>query len=193
MNMNNPINLQDSKLTRRTKIKSANATPKKQGLYSPSNEHDACGVGFVAHIKGKKSHKIVQQGLELLTNLTHRGATGHDPKLGDGAGLLMQIPDVFMREEAVKLDIELPAAGKYAVGNLFLPQGSSNRAKCEDVIENIIQEEGQTLLGWRDVPVDNGNIAEAARDVEPMMRQVIIGSTFDDQDAFERKCFMISR
>ncbi len=193
MNMNNPINLQDSKLTRRTKIKSANAMPKKQGLYSPSNEHDACGVGFVAHIKGKKSHKIVQQGLELLTNLTHRGATGHDPKLGDGAGLLMQIPDVFMREEAVKLDIELPAAGKYAVGNLFLPQGSSNRAKCEDVIENIIQEEGQTLLGWRDVPVDNGNIAEAARDVEPMMRQVIIGSTFDDQDAFERKCFVMRK
>ena len=193
MNMNNPINLQDSKLTRPTKIKSANATPEKQGLYSPSNEHDACGVGFVAHIKGKKSHQIVLQGLELLTNLTHRGATGHDPKLGDGAGLLMQIPDAFMREEAAKLDIELPAAGKYAVGNLFLPQVSSNRAKCEGVIENIIQEEGQTLLGWRDVPVDNGNIAEAARDVEPMMRQVIIGSKFDDQDAFERKCFVMRK
>ena len=193
MNMNNPINLQDSKLTRPTKIKSANATPEKQGLYSPSNEHDACGVGFVAHIKGKKSHQIVLQGLELLTNLTHRGATGHDPKLGDGAGLLMQIPDAFMREEAAKLDIELPAVGQYAVGNLFLPQVSSNRAKCEGVIENIIQEEGQTLLGWRDVPVDNGNIAEAARDVEPMMRQVIIGSKFDDQDAFERKCFVMRK
>ncbi|HIE90430.1 MAG TPA: hypothetical protein EYQ56_01710, partial [Methylophilaceae bacterium] len=119
--MNNPTNEQHSKLTRSTTTQSAeksiNATPEKQGLYSPGNEHDACGVGFVAHIKGKKSHQIVQQGLELLTNLTHRGATGHDPKLGDGAGLLMQIPDTFMREEAAKLDIELPPVGQYAVGS----------------------------------------------------------------------------
>jgi len=93
--------------------------PAKQGLYSPSNERDACGVGFVAHIKGKKSHDIVQKGLELLTNLTHRGATGYDPKLGDGAGLLMQMPDAFMRKEAAKLNINLPAAGQYAVATCF--------------------------------------------------------------------------
>ncbi len=190
MNTHNAINQQDSKLTRSKRVTSA---PEKQGLYSPNNEHDGCGVGFVAHIKGKKSHQIVQQGLELLTNLTHRGATGYDPKLGDGAGLLMQIPDAFMREEAAKLNIELPAVGKYAVGNLFLPQVSSNRAQCEGVIENILQEEGQVLLGWRDVPVDNSNIAEAARDVEPMMRQVFIGSTFEDQNAFERKCYVMRK
>jgi glutamate synthase (NADPH/NADH) large chain len=190
MDINNSINQQDSKLTRSVIAKSA---PAEQGLYSPNNEHDACGVGFVAHIKGQKSHQIVQQGLELLTNLTHRGATGYDPKLGDGAGLLMQIPDAFMREEMAKLNITLPPVGQYAVGNLFLPQVSSNRAQCEGVIENILQEEGQQLIGWRDVPVDNSNIAEAARDVEPMMRQLFIGSSFDDQNAFERKCYVMRK
>lgn len=190
MDINNSINQQDSKLTRPAIAKLA---PAKQGLYSPNNEHDACGVGFVAHIKGKKSHQIVQQGLELLTNLTHRGATGYDPKLGDGAGLLMQIPDAFLRDEMAKLNITLPPVGQYAVGNLFLPQVSSNRGQCEGVIENILQEEGQQLIGWRDVPVDNSNIAQAARDVEPMMRQLFIGSSFDDQNAFERKCYVMRK
>jgi len=169
------------------------AKPAKQGLYNPSNERDACGVGFVAHIKGHKSHEIVQKGLELLTNLTHRGATGYDPKLGDGAGLLMQMPDAFMRKEAAKLSIELPAAGRYAVGNVFLPQSANNRAACEALISNIIAEENQTLLGWRDVPVDNSNIAQAARDVEPVMRQVLIASTAPDQTVFERKLFVIRK
>ena len=167
--------------------------PAKQGLYNPSNERDACGVGFVAHIKGKKSHEIVQKGLELLTNLTHRGATGYDPKLGDGAGLLMQMPDAFMRKEAAKLNITLPAAGQYAVGNVFLPQTAANRAACEALFSTIIAEENQTLLGWRDVPVDNSNIAQAARDVEPIMRQVIIASTVTDQNVFERKLFVIRK
>ncbi len=167
--------------------------PNKQGLYNPSNEHDACGVGFVAHIKGKKSHDIVQKGLQLLTNLTHRGATGYDPKLGDGAGLLMQMPDAFMRKEAAKLDIQLPAAGEYAVGNVFLPQTDKNREQVEALIGKIIQEEQQVLLGWRQVPVDNSNIAQAARDVEPNMRQVLIASTVADQDAFERKLFVIRK
>ena len=167
--------------------------PDRQGLYNPSNEHDACGVGFVAHIKGKKSHDIVQKGLQLLTNLTHRGATGYDPKLGDGAGLLMQMPDAFMRKEAAKLDIQLPAAGQYAVGNVFLPQTDKNREQVEALIGKIIQEEQQILLGWRQVPVDNSNIAQAARDVEPNMRQVLIASTASDQDAFERKLFVIRK
>jgi glutamate synthase (NADPH) large chain len=185
MNTDKSINPHNVQLT--------GSAPAKQGLYNPKNEHDACGVGFVAHIKGKKSHEIVLQGLQLLTNLTHRGATGYDPKLGDGAGLLMQIPDTFMREEAAKLKIKLPEQGKYAVGNLFLPQVSSNRAQCEGIIENIIREEEQVLLGWRDVPVDNTNIAQAARDVEPRMRQVFIGSTFADEQEFERKCFVMRK
>jgi glutamate synthase (NADPH/NADH) large chain len=167
--------------------------PSKQGLYSPSNERDACGVGFVAHIKGKKSHEIVQKGLELLTNLTHRGATGYDPKLGDGAGLLMQMPDEFMRKEAAKLSIDLPDAGQYAVGNVFLPQSVKNRETCEALISKIIAEENQTLLGWRDVPIDNSNIAQAAREVEPTMRQLMVGATSADQTVFERKLFVIRK
>ena len=167
--------------------------PVKQGLYNPTNERDACGVGFVAHIKGKKSHDIVQKGLELLTNLTHRGATGYDPKLGDGAGLLMQMPDAFMRKEATKLGINLPVAGQYAVGNVFLPQSPKNRQACEALIAKIIVEENQTLLGWRDTPVDNRNIAQAARDVEPTMRQLIIGDNTADQNIFERKLFVIRK
>ncbi|MDI1299809.1 glutamate synthase-related protein [Methylotenera sp.] len=167
--------------------------PAKQGLYSPSNERDACGVGFVAHIKGKKSHEIVQKGLELLTNLTHRGATGYDPKLGDGAGLLMQMPDAFMRKEAAKLNINLPEVGQYAVGNVFLPQSAKNRETCEALISKIVAEENQTLLGWRDVPVDNSNIADAARDVEPTMRQMMIGAGVADQNVFERKLFVIRK
>ncbi len=167
--------------------------PVAQGLYQPGNEHDACGVGFVAHIKGNKSHQIVKQGLELLTNLTHRGATGYDPKLGDGAGLLMQIPDAFMQAETKLLNIQLPDAGQYAVANVFLPQDAKNRARCEVVIAKIIAEEKQALLGWRDVPVDNSNIAEAARAVEPVMRQVFIGSAFAVQDDFERKCFVMRK
>ncbi|MFA6041124.1 MAG: glutamate synthase subunit alpha, partial [Methylophilus sp.] len=167
--------------------------PKSQGLYDTRNEKDSCGVGFVVHIKGKKSHAIVKQGLQLLTNLTHRGATGYDPKLGDGAGLLMQIPDAFFRKELTKLAIELPEVGKYAVANLFLPQDASNRSQCEEIIARIIAEENQTVLGWRDVPVDNSNIADAARDVEPCMRQVFIASSVDNNVAFERKCFVIRK
>ncbi|HOY69570.1 MAG TPA: glutamate synthase-related protein [Methylotenera sp.] len=170
-----------------------NQAPKNQGLYDKRNEKDSCGVGFVAHIKGKKSHEIVSQGLALLTNLTHRGATGYDPKLGDGAGLLMQMPDAFMRKEAVKLNIALPEAGQYAVGNLFMPQSQANQAQVEAVVGKIVAEENQTLLGWRHVPVDNSNIADAARAVEPCMRQVIIGSNAADQTTFERKCFVIRK
>lgn len=171
----------------------SNLAPQNQGLYDKRNEKDACGVGFVAHIKGKKSHAIVQKGLELLTNLTHRGATGYDPKLGDGAGLLMQMPDAFMRKEAAKLGIQLPDAGQYAVGNVFLPQNAKNREACEALITQIIAEENQTFLGWREVPVDNSNIAQAARDVEPTMRQVIIASTVQDPNVFERKLFVIRK
>ena len=192
--VNTPDTVEHSQATTQasTPIQSGLA-PQSQGLYDRRNEKDSCGVGFVAHIKGKKSHDIVAKGLELLTNLTHRGATGYDPKLGDGAGLLMQMPDAFMRNEASKLNIELPAAGQYAVGQLFLPQDAQNRAKCEAIITEIIAEENQTFLGWRDVPVDNSNIADAARHVEPCMRQVFIASTHADNNVFERKCFVIRK
>ncbi|MFA6179110.1 MAG: glutamate synthase subunit alpha, partial [Candidatus Methylopumilus sp.] len=169
--------------------------PEQQGLYSPSNEHDACGVGFIAHIKGQKSHNIVRQGLQILANLTHRGATGYDPKLGDGAGILIQLPDAFLRKEASKLGIALPASGEYACGTIFLPQSQNGRDACESIVARIVHEEAQTLLGWRDLPRDNSNIADAARLVEPVMRQVIIarGDSTADQNAFERKLFVIRK
>jgi glutamate synthase (NADPH/NADH) large chain len=173
---------------------SASNRPEKQGLYNPTKERDACGVGFVAHIKGEKSHDIVRQGLQLLTNLTHRGATGYDPKLGDGAGLLMQIPDAFMRAEAEKLNITLPAEGEYGVGMVFLPQETKNRQICEDMFAKVVAEEGQNLLGWREVPVDNSNIAEAAQEVEPVVRQIFISAKAGiSQTAFETKLFIIRR
>jgi len=169
--------------------------PEQQGLYRPSNERDACGVGFIAHIKGQKSHNIIQQGLQILANLTHRGATGYDPKLGDGAGILIQMPDAFMRKQAAKLGFDLPAEGHYAVGTAFLPQSINGQEACESIIARVIHEEGQTLLAWRDVPRDNRNIADAAKEVEPVMRQVFIGrnSKLDSQDAFERKLFVIRK
>ncbi|MBU3735425.1 MAG: glutamate synthase subunit alpha, partial [Methylobacterium sp.] len=167
--------------------------PARQGLYDPANEKDACGVGFVAHIKGRKSHDIVEKGLTILRNLTHRGATGYDPKLGDGAGMLIQLPDAFLRKETARLGISLPEAGQYAVGMVFLPQSVNGRETCESIIARIILEEGQTCLGWRDVPRDNRDIAAAARAIEPVMRQVFIGSNAADQAAFERKLFVIRK
>jgi glutamate synthase (NADPH/NADH) large chain len=169
--------------------------PGRQGLYDPSLEHDACGVGFVAHIKNKKSHDIVRQGLRILDNLTHRGATGYDPLLGDGAGILIQMPDEFLRAEAARIGLSLPVVGEYACGMVFLPQSANGRMACESVVARLIYAEGQNFLGWRDVPRDNAGLAEAARDEEPVVRQVFIGrgSNCADQDAFERKLFVIRR
>ena len=113
--------------------------PEQQGLYNPKNEHDACGVGFVANIHGNKSHTIVAQGLQILTNLTHRGATGYDPKLGDGAGILIQMPDGLIRDEAKKLSIDLPPLGQYACGLIFFPQSTTHRNQCEKIITDIIK------------------------------------------------------
>ncbi|MCX7897284.1 MAG: glutamate synthase-related protein [Rhodocyclaceae bacterium] len=169
--------------------------PSQQGLYDPSHEHDACGVGFVAHIKNQKSHAIVEQGLKILEHLTHRGATGYDPLLGDGAGILIQMPDLFLREEAILRDIVLPPEGEYGCGNVFLPQSDNGRAACESAIARIVHEEGQVFLGWRDVPRDNSGLAAAARACEPVIRQVFIGkgAGVADQDAFERKLFVIRK
>jgi glutamate synthase (NADPH/NADH) large chain len=168
------------------------ALPPKHGLYDPVNEHDACGVGFVADIEGRKSHRIIEQGLEVLENLTHRGAVGADPLAGDGAGLLMQMPDAFLREES---GIELPPEGEYGVGMVFLPQADAARKLCEEKIAYFIAAEGQKFLGWRDVPVDNSGLGETVKASEPVIRQVFIarGSNCGDQDAFERKLFVIRK
>ena len=169
--------------------------PPAQGLYDPANEHDACGVGFVANVKGRKSHEIVCQGLRILENLTHRGAVGADPLAGDGAGILMQIPDAFLREECTTLGISLPAAGEYGVGAIFLPQQDATREHCIRVLETTIAAEGQALLGWRDVPTDNSGLGEGVKAVEPVVRQVFIGrgGNCDGADAFERKLFVIRK
>jgi glutamate synthase domain-containing protein 1 len=144
--------------------------PEAQGLYDPANEHDACGVGFIAHIKGKKSHAIIEQGLQILRNLTHRGATGADPLAGDGAGILIQLPDQFFREEMAKQGIALPPLGEYGVGMVFLPQEPASRLACEYEIERAIKDEGQVLLGWRDVPRDNTGVGESVKVIEPVIR-----------------------
>src|SRR5690606_1329039 len=149
--------------------------PEPQGLYDAAHEHDACGVGFVAHLKGKKSHDIVDQGLTILRNLTHRGAVGADPKASAGAGILIQLPDAFFREEMAKQAVKLPPAGHYRIGMVFLPREPASRIACEYEIERAIKDEGQTLLGWRDVPVDNSDLAEPAKSIEPVIRQVFIG------------------
>ncbi len=174
---------------------SNSSLPAQQGLYDPRHEHDACGVGFVAHIKGLASHDRVSQGLQILENLTHRGAVGADPLAGDGAGILIQIPDAFLRKALEKSRITLPPAGEYGVGMLFLPRDEKARAACEKVIADRIKAEGQTLLGWRDVPVDNSGLGESVKAVEPVVRQVFIGrgKKTADQDAFERKLFVIRK
>ena len=126
----------------------------QSGLYDPANEHDACGVGFVAHIKGQKSHAIVTQALKILENLDHRGAVGADALMGDGAGILIQLPDALYREEMSKQGVELPAQGEYGVGMIFLPKEHASRLACEQEMERAIRAEGQVLLGWRDVPIN---------------------------------------
>ena len=170
--------------------------PDGQGLYSPANEHDACGVGFVAHIKGKKTHSIVEQGLLILKNLDHRGAVGADPLQGDGAGLLLQIPDQFFREEMARQGVQLPPAGEYGVGMVFLPRENASRLACQEEIERAIRGEGQVLLGWRDVPCDREMpMSPAVRAQEPVIRQVFIGRGADIlvTDALERKLYIIRR
>src|SRR5437773_4380938 len=169
--------------------------PRAQGLYHPAHEHDACGLGFIAQIKGGKSHAIVQQGLRILINLTHRGATGADPLQGDGAGILLQLPDAFFRRACGKLGITLPAAGQYGVGMVFLPREPASRMACEQEIERAIHAEGQVLLGWREVPTRSDGLSVRTKEVEPVIRQVFVarGARDMDQDAFERKLYVIRK
>ena len=167
-----------------------------QGLYDPANEHDACGVGFVAHIKGKKSHAIVEQGLLILKNLDHRGAVGADKLMGDGAGVLIQIPDQYFREEMSKQGIDLPPPGEYGVGMTFLPKEHASRLACQQEIERAVRAEGQVVLGWRDVPVDTDMpMSPLVREKEPVIRQIFIGRGADIMvtDALERKLYVIRK
>eukprot|EP01037_Dinobryon_pediforme_P041632 gene41632-biopygen23691 len=147
------------------------AMPEAQGLYDPRNEHDACGVGFIADMHNRKSHGIVQQGLQILLNLDHRGAVGADPKLGDGCGILTQIPHRFFLEECAKIGIALPGPREYGIGQFFMPRDPVDRAEAEAAINRVIGEEGLVLLGWRDVPVDNSDLGAAVKAVEPAQRQ----------------------
>ncbi len=176
---------------------STSAFPAKQGLYDPRNEHDACGVGFVAHMLGEKSHRIVKDGLYMLENLTHRGAVGADPLMGDGAGMLVQIPDDFLREDMADRGIVLPEVGHYAVGYLFMPQDDDLRTHIEDIIAEVVEAEGQTLIGYRDVPVDNSSLSKAPDIVatEPHHRQVFIGRNpeIEDEKEFERRLFILRK
>jgi len=166
------------------------------GLYDPSAEHDACGVGFVAHIKGVKNHSIVEQGLKILENLDHRGAVGADKLMGDGAGILIQLPDEYYRSEMAAQGVELPPPGEYGVGMIFLPKEHASRLACEHELERAVKAEGQVLLGWRDVPVDREMpMSPAVRAKEPVIRQIFIGRGADVivPDALERKLYVIRK
>ena len=169
--------------------------PPAHTLYDPQFERDACGVGVVADILGRKSRQIIQMGLEVLDNLAHRGACGCDPKTGDGGGMLLQMPHAFFSHRSADLGITLPPPGEYGVGMIFLPQDPSGRATCQAIVERVVQEEGQRLLGWRDVPVDDQDIGFIARESQPIIRQVFVGKgpQTPDQGAFERKLYVIRK
>ena len=169
--------------------------PKRQGLYDPAFEKDSCGVGFVVDIKGKRSHGIVRQGLEVLINLTHRGAVGAEHNVGDGAGIMIQVPHAFLAKECAKLGFNLPAEERCGVGMLFLPQHPGERARCESVVNDVIVAEGQQVLGWRTVPTDGSHLGQAARRNQPYVRQVFVQAAagIADRGAFERKLFLIRK
>jgi glutamate synthase (NADPH/NADH) large chain len=173
---------------------SAHGLPPPQGLYDPAHEHDACGMGFVASIRGHKSHDIIRQGIQVLISLTHRGACGCDPETGDGAGVLIQIPHKFFALECSKLGFELPAPGAYAVGMTFLPVERHQRLQCEGMLERIVREEGLEVLGWRDTPVDGSAVGRVARVSQPYIQQIFIASPAElSEDAFERKLYVVRK
>lgn len=168
--------------------------PAKQGLYDPRFEHDACGVGFIVHMNGKKSHELVEQALTILCNLEHRGACGAETNTGDGAGILMQIPHKFMQKVAAGENITLPEPGEYGVGMIYASPDAELRKKGREVFTSIVAEEGQKVLGWRDVPTDDSTLGNTAKASEPFMQQVFIGRADNiDEAAFERKLFVIRK
>ena len=184
-----------------TESKCIPGLPAPQGLYDPRHEHDACGIGFVASIKGHKSHDIIAKGIQVLINLTHRGACGCDPETGDGAGILIQIPHKFFARECATLGFTLPAEGEYGVGMTFLPVEPHQRLSCEGILERIVREEGLTVLGWRDTPVDGDAIGRVARASQPYIQQIFIGTpapstqhcTAERSSALERKLYVVRK
>jgi len=168
--------------------------PEAQGLYCPRHEHDACGIGFVASIDGQKSHDIVLKGIQVLINLTHRGACGCDPETGDGAGILIQIPHAFFARECARIGFTLPAPGEYGVGMIFLPVDPQERMLCAGILERIAKEEGLAVLGWRDTPIDGNMIGRVARNSQPYIEQIFIRRAPGmDQDALERKLYVVRK
>ncbi|HEU5458693.1 MAG TPA: glutamate synthase subunit alpha, partial [Terracidiphilus sp.] len=168
--------------------------PQPQGLYHPQNEHDACGMGLVASIRGEKSHDIIRKGLEVLINLTHRGAAGCDPETGDGAGILIQIPHVFFARECGELGMQLPGPGAYGVAMCFLPVDKQDRLQCEGIFERIAQEEGLGVLGWRDTPVNGDSIGREARASQPYIEQFFVSRPAGmEEEAFERLLYRVRR
>jgi len=168
--------------------------PPAQGMYDPRHEHDACGIGFVASIPGHKSHDIILKGIQVLINLTHRGACGCDPETGDGAGILIQIPHKFFARECAALGFTLPPEGEYGVGMTFLPVEPHQRLSCEGILERIIRDEGLSVLGWRDTPVDGDAIGRVARASQPYIQQLFIGCPqCPDPDALERKLYIVRK
>ncbi len=170
-------------------------TPRAHGLYDPAKEHDSCGVGFVADMKNRKSHAILEKGLQILVNLDHRGAVGADPTLSDGCGVLTQIPQDFFASECEKLGFALPAPGRYAIGQFFMPRDAAARAQVVETVNFAVAGEGQTVLGWRDVPVDSSVLGERVKAVEPVMQQIFVGrgDTIATEDDFERRLFIIRK
>ena len=168
--------------------------PQPQGLYDPAQERDSCGIGFVANIKGQKSHDIIVKGIQVLINLTHRGACGCDPETGDGAGVLIQIPHKFFARECAKRGFTLPAAGEYGVGMTFLPVERHDRLQCEGILERIVTEEGLTVLGWRDTPINGAAIGREARNSQPYIQQIFAGRGKGmTEDQIERKLYLIRK
>ncbi|MGA2272032.1 MAG: glutamate synthase large subunit [Bryobacteraceae bacterium] len=168
--------------------------PQPQGLYDPAQERDSCGIGFVANIKGQKSHDIIVKGIQVLINLTHRGACGCDPETGDGAGVLIQIPHKFFARECAKRGFTLPAAGEYGVGMTFLPVERHDRLQCEGILERIVTEEGLTVLGWRDTPINGAAIGREARNSQPYIQQIFVGRAKGmNEDQLERKLYLVRK
>ena len=177
-----------------TRLKSTNGLPPAQGLYDPAHEHDACGIGFVASVRGERSHDIIRKGIQVLLNLAHRGACGCDPETGDGAGVLIQIPHKFFARECEKLGFSLPRPGTYGVGMTFLPVEKHQRLQCEGILERILREEGLKLLGWRDTPVYASAIGRVARASQPYIQQVFVGCAPGmEEAAFERKLYVVRK
>src|SRR5215813_689701 len=169
--------------------------PERQGLYDPRNEHDSCGIGFVANIRGRKSHDIITRGLQILVNLDHRGAVGADPLVGDGAGCLIQMPDALLRDWATSQGLTLPEFGDYAVAMCFLPREERARVVAKEHVEHFIRAEGQTLIGWRSVPTDTTGLGATVIETMPWIGQALVARSPEvaDQDAFERKILTIRK